>query len=102
MTREDEYTIEDCEYQVGDFVIVSDEVKRCAFGAGGEMLEDIGQTFQIQLIKKHWSGPRISRHESRFLIQVVGRGWNYDELCFEPADIKGRIFDDGDISALFA
>jgi len=102
MTPEDGYTIEDCEYQVGDFVTISDGVRKCSFGTNSEMIDDIGRTFEVQYIKKCHNGPRIGRHESRFLIQLIDRGWNYDENCFEPSETKDRVFDAGDMSILFA
>lgn len=96
MTNKRDYTVADCEYQVGDMVIVSNGVKECAYSTSSDMLAQIGQQFEVRSVQVS------DRKRCRFLIRLKDSGgWAYDERCFEPPETKGRTFDDGDITLLF-
>lgn len=99
---DENYTVADCEFRVGDKVIVSDDVRRCAFGVNREMINNIGEVHEVQSVKVFRATPRAGKHHSRFKIHLLDDGWTYDEMCFEPITIADRVFEDGDMSILFS
>ena len=99
---DENYTVADCVFQVGDKVIVSDDVRHCAFGVNREMIFNIGEVHEVQCVEVLQATPRVGRHRSRFKIQLLDDRWTYDEMCFEPTTIADRVFDDGDMSILFS
>ncbi len=99
--------ISDCEYQVGDRVVVSEEVRTCSFGFNSSMLNNIGRTYSILRIELDHRDVSPGRHSREFRIYINdgGKGaarWTYDEGCFEPIDKVIHVFEDANIEDLFS
>lgn len=99
--------ISDCEYQVGDEVVVSEGVKTCSYGCSGEMMNNIGRVYTVLKIEPDRQYTSADRHPSEFCIYINdmtdGRShWIYDEGCFEPINKVTRVFESANIEDLFS
>lgn len=99
--------ISDCEFRVGDRVVVSEGVKTCSYGYNGPMLDNIGLTYTVLKIELDHRDGIGDRHSREFLIRISdGPGgtakWAYDEGCFEPMDKVTRVFESANIEDLFS
>lgn len=99
--------ISDCEYQVGDWVVVSEEVRTCSFGVNDAMLNNIGCAYIILRIKPDHRDVSPGRHSREFRIYINDGAegmacWTYDEGCFEPIDKVIHVFESANIEDLFS
>lgn len=102
----DNTTVTECEFHVGDWVVITDGVKECSYGCNSEMERLIGRVCMVTRVEhKPRSGYRDRRPANfRILLDTESSGgWTYDEGCIELACIEDerRVFETADISALF-